>query len=165
MWYLPFCVWLSISLSMIISRPTHVALSQLKDTIILSFVVQSLSRVWLFATPWTARQQASLSFTVSRSVLNIMSTESVMTSNHLILCHPSLPFSSCLQCFPASGSFLISWLFTSGGQNIGASASALVLPLTIQGWFPLGFSFHLVQSSVYIFLSYWHLLVSAYALK
>ena len=56
-------------------------------------------------------------------------------------CHPTIsssviPFSSCLQSFPASGSFLMSQLFASGGQSIGASA--LVLPMNIQGWFPLG---------------------------
>ena len=56
-----------------------------------------------------------------------------MPSNHLILCHP---FCSCLQYFPASGFFPMSWLFPSGGQSIGASVS--VLPLNIQGWFPLG---------------------------
>ena len=57
-------------------------------------------------------------------------------------CHPTIsssvtPFSSCLQSFPASGSFPVSRLFTSGGQHIGASASASVLPMNIQGWFPL----------------------------
>ena len=66
---------------------------------------------------------------------NSLSIESVMTSNHLILC---APFSSCPQSFPASGSFPVSWFFASGGQNIGASASASVLPMNIQGWFPLG---------------------------
>ena len=49
-----------------------------------------------------------------------------------------IPFSSCLQSLPASGSFLMSWLFTSGGQSIGASTSDSVLPMNIQGWFPLG---------------------------
>ena len=58
-------------------------------------------------------------------------------------CHPNIsssviPFSSWLQSFPASGSFLVSQLFTSGGQRIGASASASVLPMSVQGWFPLG---------------------------
>ena len=58
-------------------------------------------------------------------------------------CHPTIsssvvPFSSCPQSFPASWSFLMSWLFTSGGQNMGASASASVLPKDIQNWFPLG---------------------------
>ena len=58
-------------------------------------------------------------------------------------CHPTIsssvvPFSSCIQSFPASGSFTVSWLLTSGGQSIRASASATVLPINIQGWFPLG---------------------------
>ena len=57
-------------------------------------------------------------------------------------CHSTIlssvaPFSSCLQSFPASGSFLMSWLFASGGQSIGASAAASVLPMNIQDWFPL----------------------------
>ena len=51
-----------------------------------------------------------------------------------------IPFSSCLQSFPASGSFPMSQLFTSGGQSIGASASASVLPMNIQDWFPLGWA-------------------------
>ena len=58
-------------------------------------------------------------------------------------CHPTImssviPFSSCLQSFPPSGSFPMSWLFTSGGQSTGASASASVFPMNIQGWFPFG---------------------------
>ena len=58
---------------------------------------------------------------------------------HQIISSSVIPFSSCLQSFPASGSFLISRLFTSGGQSIGASASASVLPVNIQeDWFPLG---------------------------
>ena len=57
-------------------------------------------------------------------------------------CHPSIsssviPFSSCPQSFPPSGSFPVSQFFTSGGQSVGASASASVLPMNIQGWFPL----------------------------
>ena len=66
--------------------------------------VQSLSHVWLFVTPWTAARQASLSITNSQSLLRLMSIESVMPSNHLIL---RCPFSSCLQSFAASGSFSI----------------------------------------------------------
>ena len=54
--------------------------------------------------------------------------------------HPCPPFSSCLQPFSAAGSFPVSWLFTSGDQIIGASASASVLPMNIQGWFSLGFT-------------------------
>ena len=96
-------------------------------------VVQSLSHVRLFVTPWTASCQASLSFTISQSLLKLMSIESVRPSNHLVLCHPLLllPLS-----FPVSGSFTISRLFISGGQMIGTSASAL--PKNTQSWFSLG---------------------------
>ena len=97
--------------------------------------VQLLSCVLLFVTARTARHQGSLSSTIFQSLLKIMSIQSVMPSNHLVLCHP---LSSCLQSFPAFGSFLMSWLFASGGQSIGASASASVLPMDIPGWFPLG---------------------------
>ena len=90
---------------------------------------QLLSSVRLFVTPWTAAHQASLSITNSRSLLKLMSIESEMPSNHLILCHPLLP---CLQSFPASGSFQMSQLFASGGQSVGALASASVLPMNIQ---------------------------------
>ena len=60
-------------------------------------------------------------------------------------CHPTIsssviPFSSCLQSFPASGSFLMNQLFASDGQSIGVSASASALPMTIQDWFPLGWT-------------------------
>ena len=60
-------------------------------------------------------------------------------------CHPTIlssviPFSSCLECFPASGSFPVSYFFSSGGQSIGVSASASVLPVNIQDWFPLGWT-------------------------
>ena len=98
--------------------------------------VQSLSRVQLFATPWIAARQASLSITNSRSSLRLMSVESG--------CHPSIsssivPFSH-LQPFAESGSFPMSQLFSWGGQSIGVSASASVLPVNIQGWFLLGFT-------------------------
>ena len=73
--------------------------------------VQSLSCVQLFVTPWTAACQASLSITNSWSLFKLMSIESVMPSNNLILCHP---FFSCLQSFPATGSFQISQFFSSG---------------------------------------------------
>ena len=96
--------------------------------------VQSLSPVLLFVTPGTAAWQASLSITNSRSLLKFMSITPVMPSNQLILC---LPFSSCLQSFPSSGSFQMRQFFTSGGQSIGVSASASVLPMNIQCWTPL----------------------------
>jgi len=70
-----------------------------------------------------------------RVCFKLMSIELVMPSNH-----PSsvVPFSSCLQSFPALGSFLVRWLLTSGGRSIGVSALASVLPMNIQDWFPLG---------------------------
>ena len=99
--------------------------------------VQLLSCVQLFATPWTAARQAFLSITNSRSPPKPMCIESVMPSNHLILCHPLLFLPS---TFPSIRSFPVSRLFSSGGQNIGALASASVLPKNIQSWFPLGWT-------------------------
>ena len=96
--------------------------------------------VWLFAIPWTAACWASLSFTISWSLLRLMSIESVKPSNHLILCRPLLLSS----IFPSISSFLMSWLFTSGDQNIGTSASSLVLTMNIQDSFPLGLT-HLIS--------------------
>ena len=97
-------------------------------------VVQLLDRVRLFATSWTAAHQAFRCFTISQSLLKLMSIELVMPSNHLVHCGLLLLLS---QSFPASGSFLMSRLFAWGGQSIGASASASVLPMNIQDWFPL----------------------------
>ena len=85
-------------------------------------------------TSWTAACQASPSFTNSQSLLKLMSIDSVMSSNLLA---SVVPFSSHLQSFPASGSFLMSQLFPSGGQSIGVSASASVLPMNIQDRSPL----------------------------
>ena len=99
------------------------------------YSVQSLSYVWLFATPWTVGCQASLSITNSWSLLKLMSIESGMPSNHLILCRPLL--------FPPSifpNIRVFQCVFTSGGQSIGVSASASVLPMSIQDWFPLGWT-------------------------
>ena len=94
--------------------------------------VQSLTQVQLFAIPWTAAVQASPSFTISPRLLKLMPMS--------WCCYPTTsssvaPFSPCPQSFPAPGSFLISQLFKSGGQSIGASIS--VLPINIQGCFPL----------------------------
>jgi len=69
------------------------------------------------------------------SLLKLMSIESVTTSNHLILCHPLLLLPS---IFPSIRVFPMSKFFTSGGQSIGVSASASVLQMNIQDWFPLG---------------------------
>ena len=89
-------------------------------------------------TPWTAAHQASLSNTNPQSPPKLMSIESVMPSN--LISSSVVPFSSCLQSFPASGSFLMSQLFPSGGQSIGVSASASVLPMNIQDSSPLGWT-------------------------
>ena len=99
-------------------------------------LVQSLSCVWLFVMPWAAACQASLSFTISCSLLKLMSIESVMPSHHHILCCPLLLLPS---VFPSIRVFFpMSQLFASGGQSTGALASASVLPVKIHGWFPLG---------------------------
>ena len=94
--------------------------------------VQSLSRVQLFATPWIAAHQASLSITNSRSSLKLTSIESVMPSSHLILCRPRLLFSP----VPPSINESMSQLFAWGGQSTGVSASASFLPKKSQGWSP-----------------------------
>ena len=96
-----------------------------------------LNHVLLFVTPWSTARQASLSITNSRSLPKLMSIESVMPSNNLILLSSSPP---AFQSFLASGSFQMSQLFASGGQNIGVSASTSVFPMNIQDWFPLGWT-------------------------
>ena len=85
-------------------------------------------------TPWTAACQAYLSFTISRSLLKLMSIESVI---HPTILSSVIPFASCFQSFPESRSFLMSWFFTSYGQSIGASVSNILL-MNIQDWVRLG---------------------------
>ena len=99
--------------------------------------VQSLSHVQLFVTPWITAHQVSLSITNSWSLPNSCPLSQ--------WCHPTIsssvvPFSSCPQSFPASGSFPMSQLFTSGGQSIGVSASTSVLWMNTQDWSPLGWT-------------------------
>ena len=94
--------------------------------------VQLLSRVQIFVTPWTAARQASPRRHSNSCPLSWW-------------CHPTIsfsviPFSSYSQSFPASGSFPVGQLLTSSGQSIGASASASVFPVNIQGWFHLGWT-------------------------
>ena len=98
------------------------------------FLLFSCSVVSDSAAPWTAACQASLSFTISQSLPKFMHIAWVMPSSHLILWSF---FSFCPQSFPTSGIFPMSRLFPSSGQSIGVSASASVLPMNIQGWFPL----------------------------
>ena len=99
----------------------------------LSQSVQSLSRVQLFATPWTAASQTSLSITNSQNLLKLMSIESVKPSNYLILCHPLLPPS----IFPSIRVFSNQSVLHIRWPSIGVSASASVLPVNIQDWLPL----------------------------
>ena len=98
-------------------------------------VVQSLSPVQLFAIPWTAVYQATLFSTVSQTLLQFMSIELVMLSNHLILCHPLLLLPSIfpsIRVLSSESDLRIRW------QSTGASASTSVLPVNIRGSFPLG---------------------------
>ena len=95
---------------------------------------QSLSHVQLFATPWTAAHQASLSFIISQSLPKVMSIESVMPSNHLIFCCPLLFLPSIfpsIRIFTNESAFHIRW------PKCWASTSASVLPMNIQDRFPL----------------------------
>ena len=104
------------------------------ETTVLIILLLSRSVMSSSETPWTVAHQASLSFTISQTLLRLTSTG----------CHPTISsfvvlFSSCLQSFPASGSFLLSQLFfVSGGQSIGVSASVSVPPVNTQDWSPLG---------------------------
>ena len=110
-------------------------------------VVQSSGLIQLFMIPWTAACQAPCP-----------SPSPGACSNSCPLhqwCHPTIsssvvPFSSCLQSFPASGSFPMGWLFMSSDQSIGASASASVLPMSIQGWFPLGLTGLITLLSIFL---------------
>ena len=106
----------------------------LEDTYIGIAVVQLPSHVCLFVNTWTAACQASLSLTISQSLPKFMFVALVMPSSHLILWCPLV---LCPQSFPASGTFSVSHLFTSDDQNTGASASASILPVNIQGLSPL----------------------------
>ena len=91
------------------------------ETYMSYYTVQLLSRVRLFATSWTTVYQASLSFTISQfSQIHVHWVGDAIQPSHPLL-SPSPP---CLQSFPVSQSFLMSWLFMSGGQSIGASVSA-----------------------------------------
>ena len=94
--------------------------------------VHSLSHVRLFATTWTATCQAFQSVTNSRSLLKLLKLISIKSVMPKTISSFVIPFSSRLQSFPASGAFPKSQFFTSGGQSIGVSASASVLPMNIQ---------------------------------
>ena len=118
---LPICLSISVQIRYFLFHSMYFVL-----------VVQLLSPVCLFATTCTATCQASLSFTLSWSLLKLIFIEL-----HATISSSVTPF-SCLQSFPAPRSFPASRLFASGGQSIGASASATVLLMNIQDLFPLG---------------------------
>ena len=99
--------------------------------------VQSLSRFRLFASPWTAAHHASLFISNSQSSPKTMSIESVRPSKHLILCRPLLLLPA---IFPSIRVFSNESTLCIRGPNYGVSASASVLPMNIQNWFPLGWT-------------------------
>ena len=109
------------------------------DAMILVFWMLSFKSTFPLSSfiPWTAACQASLTFTSPGACSNSCPSSQ--------WCHPNfsssdVPFSSCLQSFPASGSFQMSQFFALGGQRIGVSASASVFPMNIQDWSPLGWT-------------------------
>ena len=97
--------------------------------------VQSLSSVQNFATPWSASHQIPCQSPTPRAYSNSCPSSHWCHSNHPMLCRPLLLMPSFCS---ASGSFLVSQFFTWGSQSMGVSASASVLPMNIQDWFPLG---------------------------
>ena len=105
--------------------------------LIFSSSVQSLSRILLFATSWTAARQASLLIPTLRAY-----SDSCPLSQwcHPIIASSVILFSSCPQSLPASGSFQMSQLFASSGPSIGVPASTSVLPVNTQDWSPLGWT-------------------------
>ena len=100
-----------------------------------SVVVQWVSHVQISVTPWTTARQVSLPFTISQSLFKLMSMELMMPSNHLTHCRPLLFPPS---IFPSSKVFSKESVLHIRSQSIGVSASASVLPMNIQDWFPFG---------------------------
>ena len=126
-------------IGVVIKQREHLLLSQVLlrapgQAIKFSSVTQSCLTL---CHPMDYTCQASPSISNSQRLLKLMSIELMMPSNHLILCHSLLLPPS---IFPASGSFQMSQFFVSGGQSIGVSASASVLSMNIQDWFPLGWT-------------------------
>ena len=101
----------------------------------ITIVVKLLSYVQLFATAWTANARLCCPSLSPRVCSN---THPLSWWCHRTISSSVIPFSSCFQSFLASGSFPMSQFFASGGQSIGVSASASVLLMNVQGWFPLG---------------------------
>ena len=104
---------------------------------VISLTVQSLSCVWLWGIPWTSACQASLSITNSRSYLKLMTVESVMPSNDLILCHPLLLPTSIFPSIRVFSNESVLWI---RWPKYSASTSASVFPVNIQDWSPWGWT-------------------------
>ena len=115
-------------------------------------VAQLLSCVWLFATPWTPACKASLSFTISLSLLKLMPIESMILASHLILCRPLLLMPS---IFSSIRVFSDKLSLHSRCQNIGASASVSVLLMNIQSWFLSGLTSSISLQSIKIECCIW----------
>ena len=137
-WFLTILLWSVCSFSSENVQNNHLHTKLFKYNLILSFQfssVQLLSHLQLFATPLTAARQDSLSITNSQSWLKLMSMESTMPINHVILCHPLLLPSS---IFPHIRVFSDESVLHIRCPNIRVSASASVHLMSIQDWFPLG---------------------------
>ena len=117
----------------------HYCVFQFTDYLLFSSSVQSLSRVPLFATPWTTALQA-ITWSPSPTPRNYPNSCLLSRWRHPTISSSVIPFSSCPQSFPASESFQMSQLFASGGQSIGVSVSTSVLPMNTQDWSPLGWT-------------------------
>ena len=120
---------------MLIFSGYRVSILQNENLVEIVAVAQSLSHLRLFVTPWTAAHQAFLSFTISLSLLKLYV---YWVDDAIQPSHPLSPASPPAFSLSLQQSFSVSWPFTSGDQSIGASASASVLAINIQGWFPLG---------------------------
>ena len=131
-WFPPFCASGHLSVLLLLIPFSVWFISVCLFFRLLVIVVQGLSHVQLFVTPCTAACQASLSFTLSWSLLKLMSIELMMSSNHLILCHPLLILHS---IFPSIRVFSSGSVLHTRWPSIGDSASILLMK--IQGWFPL----------------------------
>ena len=121
------CIWLHLIIC--------IGVQLLHNVVLISaiFLLCSVAKSCLTLCDFMDCSTPGFPITISRSLLKLMFFELVMLPNHLILCHPPSPL---LSIFPSIRIFPMSQLFASGGQSIGASAS--MLPMNIQGWFPLG---------------------------
>ena len=135
-----------------LATPQHVGSSQPRDQTHVSCIGRLILYCWATREApvqfsWVAQSCPTLCNPMDCSTPGLPVHRQLLefTQTHVQWCHPTIsssvvPFSSCLQSVPASGSFPMSQLFASGGQSIGVSASTSVLPMNIQDWFPLGWT-------------------------